>query len=268
MTEAVAAPGLLTVTPGGHDVSVWAAVIADAPRLDLAALCARAGIHPPAALVMLAAHPDDETIGAGRLASMWARLVGPVIGVVATAGEACVDHVTTRPAEIAAIRMAEWQAATAILGLREGHALGLPDGGLERSHRALMEALHPVVTQVAREGQPVVLAAPWRHDPHPDHRAVGRAAAVVSRLLGVPLMEFGVWMSFWSEPSSVAAAGQHLVVLDHDDRADRDHRAACACFVSQLTPLAPELTAVVPPDMLAHQQRQLLMITPQNRTHP
>lgn len=32
----------------------------------------------------------------------------------------------------------------------------------------------------ASTGLPIVIAAPWRHDPHPDHRAVGEAAAPIA----------------------------------------------------------------------------------------
>ena len=44
-------------------------------------------------LVVVAAHPDDETIGAGRLVAAWSRSLGPVTAVLATAGERCVDQV-------------------------------------------------------------------------------------------------------------------------------------------------------------------------------
>ena len=46
---------------------------------------------------MLSAHPDDESIGAGRLLSAWRRSGGRAQAVTATAGEACFDHVTDPP---------------------------------------------------------------------------------------------------------------------------------------------------------------------------
>lgn len=250
------------VTPEGHDVTVWAPVLERALRVSFADLtCALVGDHP-AQLLVLAAHPDDETLGLGRFASQWARTVGTVTGVVATAGEACLDHVTTRPADIEQRRYDEWIAATDILGFSDRNLLGLPDGGLASVQDQLRVRVCAVLDALAERRSPVVLAAPWRFDPHPDHQAVGRAAVEVARSRNIELIEYPVWMTYWSEPDRIDAAGQQVVVVDQDQAANEAHRAACHCFISQLEPLAPHLTPVVPPAMLAHHHQQLLITTP------
>ena len=106
----------------------------------------------------------------------------------------------------------------------------------------------------------MVLAAPWRHDPHPDHRACGRAAATVAAERGLPLLEFPVWMTYWADPDSIEAADLALIKLTTDVAADLAHRRACAAFVSQLDPLSEDLGPVVPPGMLRHHSQQLLIM--------
>lgn len=248
------------VTPKGHDVSVWASVRQRAERIDLDELATRLAAPPGTPLLVLAAHPDDETLGLGRLVHQWAGHRGPVTAVVATAGEACVDQVTARPPGIAERRLAEWEAATARLGVGDRHALGLPDGGLVGCASVLVESLARVTDRLLTRHGRVVLAAPWRRDPHPDHQSVGLAAATVAAGRGLPLIEYGVWMTYWCTPAELGADQRRLAVLEADPAADSAHTAACAEFVSQLQPLSPGLGAVVPPEMLEHHHDQLVLL--------
>lgn len=269
------------VTAHGHDLTVWQGVLDAAPRVRLNALVqalspetrfgqiANAGKTADAGniaetgptLVVVSAHPDDETLGSGRLAYAWAEAVGPVVGVLATAGEACFDHVMERPVDLAIRRIDEWRTATTRLGFTGRRLLGLPDGQLDRLAPDLLTALHLVVGELSLDRQ-VVLAAPWRGDPHPDHSALGLAAARVAEMLGVVLVEYPVWMTYWAAPAALPAARAELVVLETDDRADQAHADASRAFVSQLEPMAPNATAVVPAAMLEHHRSQLLIVSP------
>ena len=107
-------------------------------------------------------------------------------------------------------------------------------------------------------GGDVLLLAPHPRDPHPDHRAVGRAAARVGARLGIPVWHFRVWMTYWSEPD--VDLGGRLVTVDVDAADDRAWEAAVRCFATQLEPQRPGWGAVVPPAMLAHHDRQLLVL--------
>ena len=107
-----------------------------------------------------------------------------------------------------------------------------------------------------------MLAAPWRLDPHPDHQAVGRATARVARDLGLPLLEYPVWATYWARPSELDRHRQTLLVVRHDDEAETAYAEALAAFRTQLEPLDQTLTAVVPAEMLAHHDRQLVVLDP------
>ncbi len=252
----------IDVTPDGLPTAAWAPRIARAPRSTLKSLLADHGIDGAASLVVVGAHPDDETIGAGRLLRIWNDEVGSTSAVLATAGEACFDHVGPRPDGLAERRLQEWDAALDVLGVADRRRrLGIPDGAVGDHGELVRQA---IVEEVARSqgstGQPVVLAAPWRHDPHPDHRAVGEAAARVAAEHGVRLFEFPVWMTYWMSPSDPLAERSSMARLSSTPQVDQAHADACACFRTQLQPVVAGWGAVVPPAMLAHHDQQLLLV--------
>lgn len=83
----------------------------------------------------------------------------------------------------------------------------------------------------------------------------GRLAAYAAEL-GVALLGYPVWLTYWGDPDDHAVP---LWRLTTDDRAEQAYADAVACFSTQLTPLRPELTAVIPPAMVAHHRQQLLL---------
>ena len=203
-------------------------------------------------LVLLAAHPDDETLGAGGLIAMLAARGIAVDVVVATAGEAShPDSPTFTPKELARVRRDELRAAVTELAPEAAvHFLDLPDGGLAR-HRAELDAALAAVVGPADEH--TVLAAPWRTDGHTDHDTAGRAAAALARTLGLPLLEYPIWLWHWGRPEDVP---EDLVLLPLGEAADAKARAM-AVHVTQVRPLssAPGDEALLSPEVLAHFER-------------
>jgi LmbE family N-acetylglucosaminyl deacetylase len=239
----------LTVTPAGLPVEAWAEAVAGAERRDLAALV------PPGTtrLVVVSAHPDDETIGAGRLVAEWARTRGPVVALTLTAGEACFDEVGVEQPGLAELRLQEWRAALACLGAVPGIHRLCPDGAVA----AHADEVAAAIAAELRPGDAVL--APWRHDPHPDHEAAGRAAAVAARERGATLLQYPVWMSYWMAPETVAATGSLWSVVVTGAPADAARDGALAAYVSQREPLRPGVGPVVPPELLAHHHAQLVL---------
>jgi len=93
------------------------------------------------------AHPDDEAFGpAGTLLKL--RDDGYDIHLILlTDGDGGVN--ADNVPDLAATRLAEWQAAAQALGASSTHALHYPDGGLQNiSHAKLADAIRSIITTV------------------------------------------------------------------------------------------------------------------------
>jgi LmbE family N-acetylglucosaminyl deacetylase len=140
---------------------------------------------PSVPTLVLAPHPDDETLGAGGLI---AKLCGhgiPVTVVAITNGENAYDDT----AGLDKIRVPEQMEALKRLGVPASmiHRLNLPDRDVSAYEDQLVDLLLPLITP----GTNVI--APWYRDFHPDHEAAGRAAARVSQLVGSRVSYYLFW---------------------------------------------------------------------------
>jgi LmbE family N-acetylglucosaminyl deacetylase len=132
-------------------------------------------------VLVLAAHPDDETVGCGGTMALLADQGTAVTVLFASDGDATVGSPHT-PAETGRRRRAEAERAVAVLGATARFA-GLPDGHLAEHHDELRSAIQAAVDELA----PEVVLVPWFLDGHADHRAVSDALA------GCALGEALVW---------------------------------------------------------------------------
>jgi LmbE family N-acetylglucosaminyl deacetylase len=194
---------------------------------------------PEAPLVVVAPHPDDETLGAGGLIFSWAKMGQPVSVVSVTDGEASHPGNPT----VAATRRCEQRRSLRILGSDavELRRLGLPDGQV-RFHES---ALRDVLLAVSKDA---TMIAPFEQDGHPDHEAVGRICAEVATENGIRLARYPVWAWHQSDPESLCGHRWGRFRLNRP--AQEAKRSAIRCFESQLS--ASDSQAIVPPHVLAY----------------
>lgn len=161
---------------------------------------------PPGPVLVVAPHPDDETIGCGGAIARHVLAGDALTVVVATSGEATGGG----GAAAAAAREAECRAACTALGCGEPVFLRLPDGGLTGAVDALAAGLR------RHAGDAALVYTPALLDPHPDHRAANLAVAAAR--LGAEVLGYEVW-----SPASVD------VVLDVGSVWDRK-QLALRCY--------------------------------------
>lgn len=237
----------------GTPAAVWSRALAEhpLPDLDLGG--------PIDRLVVVGAHPDDETLGAGGLVHLAGRSGWDVLVVSATAGEGSHPASPTHdPHALAARRRGELERAAALLAARaEVVCLGHPDGALAELEETLVAA---IVDAVGDAGERTLLAAPWRHDGHPDHEAVGRAAAVAARRTDARLVEYPVWMWHWGTAQDLPWPDARVVRLDATAREAK--RAAVAAHASQVAPLSdrPGDEVLLGAALLAHFDRDVEVV--------
>jgi LmbE family N-acetylglucosaminyl deacetylase len=127
----------------------------------------------PERALAVGAHPDDIEFGAGGTLAKWAAQGCRVTMLIVTDGSKGSWDPDADPAELAAIRVSEQEAAAAKLGAVEVRHLEHVDGELEYTMRLRAEMCRQI-----REVRPDVVLShdPWqRYQLHPDHRATGWA---------------------------------------------------------------------------------------------
>jgi LmbE family N-acetylglucosaminyl deacetylase len=224
----------------GTDERTWAAWswLSTLPGNGLAGL---AGVT---SAVVVAAHPDDEVLGAGGLTAVLAASRARLRLVAVTDGERS-HRGHASPAVLARRRTAETAAALRALGAQAAEVvrLQLPDSRLAAREKQLTAVLAPLVA-----GFDLCLA-PWEHDLHPDHEAAGRAArrAASGRVYCYP-----VWMWHWAIPGDPRVPWNRALRIPLPPRAASRKRTAIRCFASQVQDRGHGLGPVLSPGMIAH----------------
>lgn len=227
------------LTCGGTPTHTWLSAGLDAPLLDL-------GECPE--IVVAGAHPDDETLGFGATAA-WLAHAGVRVQIVSASdgGAAYSSSSVLQRYQLERTRRSELHRAARVLGVNQPICLGLPDGRVaDHEHR-----LADLLTEVLAARPPGTwCAATWRGDGHPDHEAVGRAAALAVERTGAVLVEYPVWMWHWALPGDVAVPWQRMFTAPLDGAAVQRKRLAAQSFRSQFVPPSPGERPVLPPAVL------------------
>jgi len=177
-------------------------------------------------VLVLAPHPDDETLGCGGTIKLLTQAGTAVDVLYSTRGELGFEApeatTATSRQQLADVRTAEARAACAVLGVRQVDFLNGRDGSLaEQAHLAsdLGDRL--------RAGDYDRVFCPWPQDRHPDHQAtfacLRTALASQSRLPHVWLYE--VWTPLL--PSLCVPIDS---VIEAKEAAIRAHQSQLACL--------------------------------------
>jgi LmbE family N-acetylglucosaminyl deacetylase len=213
------------------------------------------GLFAGRTLMVLAPHPDDETLGCGAVIAR-ARAAGdPVTVVVATDGRHSSRSTVLDPERLARLRRDELDLACARLGVAASdiHQLDFEDGSLSGRVPELADELSVMLALY----RPDVILVPCVQDHHPDHQALHLALLRAMRadparrglVLAYPVWTWiaAPWfldsrprlpLLAWSVRQ--LAAVRWLRVCSHAQLPAK--RAALAAYASQLTNLTGEPT--------------------------
>ena len=178
-------------------------------------------------LLVFGPHPDDLEIGlGGTIAKHVAR--GHRVGLCdLTRGELGTNGTPDD-------RLAESEAARAVLGASWRENLRLPDGdiGSDPSHvRAVVELI--------RRARPKTIAVPYHRDRHPDHVAASRLLTRAAFLSGLTRYAAAgeKWRADWLLYYFINDSARPSFVVDVSAQYETK-RAALACHRSQFAPPA------------------------------
>jgi len=179
--------------------------------------------------LVIAPHPDDETLGAGVTIMRKVDAGTAVHLLVATDGSKSPPG---DPAEVSALRAAELEAACTVLGLSGGDVtqLDFVDAELEGQEEALASAIADVVARV----EPADVLVTADTDPHGDHAVLGAATRRALVGTGARLLFYPVW--HYDRPGRLVRLVRHSgrpELVSTRGYLDRK-RAAIAAYPSQM----------------------------------
>jgi LmbE family N-acetylglucosaminyl deacetylase len=190
---------------------------------------------PRLATLIVAPHPDDETLGAGGLIAAQ-RCSGVDVRVAAvTDGEKAYADMPELPAQ----REKEQTNALRRLSVPEDCIVRFrfPDGRVASFETQLEESLAPLISA------DTLVVTPWKRDHHPDHQACGRVAEKLAKRSGAPLCSYFFWTWHYGTAQELKALPVRRFFLD--DALLRTKAEALSCHRSQLQhdsgqPVLPE----------------------------
>ncbi len=223
------------VAEGGTPVEAWDSWDDGLAALDLSRC---------PGLTVISPHPDDETLGLGATMAALSAAGIDVQVISASDGEAAYPGSPPEArSQLKALRRNEVRRSAQLLGIAEPISLELPDGELSRREQELTDRIAVLLSDFPAGRW---CAATWRGDGHPDHEAVGRAAAAAASQTGAVLMEYPVWMWHWAQPGDSVVPWNRARRVRLTDQALNAKRSAVECFPSQTRPTRDGYT-VLPP---------------------
>ena len=144
-------------------------------------------------ILVIAPHPDDETIGCGGALCLHVARGDRVVVVFLTSGELGLKDLA--PQKAWKVRESEAKAAARQLGIARLEFLRLPDWAVGEHIKKGARRLLPII----RREVPEMVYLPHPRDWHPDHQAalpLLRAALRGVRLPAVELRAYEVWTPF------------------------------------------------------------------------
>lgn len=184
-------------------------------------------------ILTVAAHPDDETLGAGGTMA-WHASRGDTVWV-------CVltDGVTSRHDQVSLQEECARRACDT-LGVEELVMVGLPDQRLDTL--SLLDVIAPI-EQCIRDLQPDVVLTHFGGDVNEDHRLVSRATMVATRpVAGLPVKRVCAFeipsSTDWAPPvpGSIFAPNLYVDISDSLDTKLTAMKAYADTFHSEVRP--------------------------------
>ncbi len=211
--------------------------------------------------LVLAPHPDDESLGCGGTLALLRRANYPVHVVFVSDGTLSHPNSPSYPAErLRDLREKEAREALRELQISANEVtfMRLPDRHVPMPDDAGFDDALAALLAVIQQFKPSTVLVPYERDPHPDHRATYAllTAALDAMKQGEQprVLEYLIWLWELGRPDDLPKPGERMVLqVDIDAVVDQKKRAINA-HQSQVTRMIDDdpTAFYLSPDLLSH----------------
>lgn len=193
-------------------------------------------------VLVIAPHPDDETLGCGGVIALLAHQRSEFYIVFVTDGGASHPRSIAWPRQ-RLTRRREAEATEALRRLGATHAsrrfLRLSDAAMPEPNSAEWDAALSELAGIIKNFQPDLALLPWRRDPHCDHRNSWQLTHAALRRIGARpvVLEYAIWLDELGTPEDQPRPEEACRVAYDISNVLIAKRAAIAAHVSQTTSL-------------------------------
>ncbi|MBD0270071.1 MAG: PIG-L family deacetylase [Cyanobacteria bacterium Co-bin8] len=201
--------------------------------------------------LIVAPHPDDETLGCGGLIALKCQQGAGVKVVILTDGRAShANHPHLPTEQLIAMRQKEAAQALAILGVppEDLHFLNQPDQGVATLPSEQHQAVLVQLVNLLQTFRPQEVYVTYRRDVHPDHEATYRLirAAITQAQQPIDLYEYPIYTLWRPWLLDLKAEGIGTCQRISIRSVLRQKQQAIRVYRSQYQPIPPDQKAALP----------------------
>ena len=212
--------------------------------------------------LVVAPHPDDESLGCGGAIALLSRFGIPVNVLFISDGTGSHPHSRKYPPPVLRdLRENEARRALALLGVASSAVafMRLLDGSVPPAEAPGFADATVACRAYLADCKPQTILLPWRRDPHPDHRATSQIvqAALSGMTEKLRLLEYPVWAWERAAPEDVPQAQEAQTFRLDISSVSAVKRAAVDAHQSQVTHLIDDDPHGfwLSPEVIAHFER-------------
>ncbi len=213
--------------------------------------------------VVLAPHPDDESLGCGGTIIRLRQLGIPVHVIFVSDGTMSHPNSPAYPAErLRALREAEASEALNRLGVETDACtfMRLPDTAVPTPDQPGFADAVATLTGLIGKIKPATVLIPWERDPHRDHRATWQLLQAVrtqDRQTPFRVLEYLIWLWELGRPDDMPRPDERRVWQVPIDTVIDQRDDAIAAHISQVTRLIDDdpTAFYLSPELLTHFER-------------
>lgn len=191
---------------------------------------------------LFAPHPDDESLGCGGAIALLGKYEVPVL--IVTMSDGTLSHpnsVKFPPEKLRDLRETEMKNALEILGVAEDKIrfLRYRDRSVPGENDENFSTAVGKIENILSAEKPQTILAPWRFDPHPDHRATWQIVRRAIDFLSFPvrLIEYPIWLYELATENDLPAENEILAWRLNVEEVVEKKQKAIRAHASQTTDL-------------------------------